>query len=162
MKLGDLTIMGHITLEESLRSHPFLAGLPDSQIQDFTAFATRATFETDEVVIMDGHSSKACYLLVEGSVAVEMATPRLSVCVQVLEPGDMFGWSAFLDHQDTVFRVRARERTTALRLDGTQLAAVCHAHPEVGAELLRRTLRVVAGRVKATESVFAQFCGVKV
>ena len=154
--------MGHNTLEDSLRSHPFLAGLPDRQIHEFAAFATRATFETDEVVIQDRHSSKACYLLLQGSAAVELATPRLSVCVQVLEPGDMFGWSAFLDHQDTVFRVRARERTTAVRLDGTQLTAVCDAHPEVGAELLRRTLRVVAGRVKATESAFAQFCGVKV
>ena len=49
-----------------------------------------------------------------------------------------------------------------LRLDGERLAAACYAQPEMAAELLRRTLRVVAGRVKATEAIFAQFCGVKV
>ena len=153
--------MGDMTLEGSLRTHPFLAGLPESQIRDFASFASKASFAEDELVIEDGQRSKACYLLLEGSVAVELATPRLTVCVQVLMPGDMFGWSAFLEHQDTVFRVRARERTAALCLDGTQLAAVCHSHPELAAELLRRTLRVVAGRVKATEAMFAQFCGIK-
>jgi len=32
----------------------------------------------------------------------------------------------------------------------------------LGAEILRRTLQVVAGRVKATELRFAEMCGVRV
>jgi CRP-like cAMP-binding protein len=155
-------MLGHNTLEDALRTHPFLSRLPENHVAPFAAFAAITTFETDEVVIEDRHSAQACYLLVEGSVAVELATPRLTVCVQTLHSGDMFGWSAFLEHQDTVFRIRAREHTTAIRLDGAKLAEVCNRHPDVAAELLRRTLRVVAGRVKATEAAFAQFCGVKV
>jgi CRP-like cAMP-binding protein len=74
----------------------------------------------------------------------------------------MFGWSALLDDQDTLFQVRARERTTALKLDGARLAALCKKDTALGAEILRRTLRVVAGRVKATELRFAEMCGLKV
>jgi hypothetical protein len=34
--------------------------------------------------------------------------------------------------------------------------------PELGTEILQRTLQVVAGRVKATEVRFAEMCGVRV
>ncbi len=159
---GNSALLGDMTLEHSLRAHPFTFGLPEDQMRELAGLASRAAFAPDEVVIADGQRSKACYLLLDGSVAVELSTPRLTVCVQVVGAGGMFGWSAFLEEQDTLFQVRARERTTVLRLDGERLAAACYAQPEMAAELLRRTLRVVAGRVKATEAIFAQFCGVKV
>jgi CRP-like cAMP-binding protein len=71
-----------------------------------------------------------------------------------------FGWSALLDHQDTLFQVRAREPMTTLCLQGPDLAQLCRTDPELGTEILTRTLRLVAGRVKATEERFAEMCGV--
>jgi CRP-like cAMP-binding protein len=82
--------------------------------------------------------------------------------VQSLGPGTVFGWSALLDRQDTLFQVRAREGTTALQIDGAALKACCFADPALGTELLHRALYVVAGRVKATELRFAEMCGVRV
>ena len=95
-------------------------------------------------------------------MVVELGTPQYVMQVQVLGPGNVFGWSALLDDQDTLFRVRARERTTALQIDGATLRANCATDPTMGAEFLHRILRVVAGRVKATEVRFAEMCGVKV
>jgi len=93
---------------------------------------------------------------------VELRTPRYVVCVEALGPGQAFGWSALLDHQDTLFQVRARERTTAFCLDSEGLRKICHEDPPLGVELLQRTLAVVAGRVKATEVRFAEMCGIRV
>ena len=42
------------------------------------------------------------------------------------------------------------------------LLAIAAADPELGAEFFHRILRVVAGRVKATEIRFAEMCGIKV
>jgi hypothetical protein len=67
-----------------------------------------------------------------------------------------------LERQDTLFQVRARERTTALQLDGGRLKDACFRDPVLGTEVLHRVLHVVAGRVKATEVRFAEMCGVKV
>ncbi len=47
---------------------------------------------------------------------VQLRTPAYVVAVQALGPGDVFGWSALLEEHDTLFEVRAREATTALRL----------------------------------------------
>lgn len=153
--------VGDKTLLAVLRAHAFTSGLSDSQVDALAALAAPATFEENEVVLESGERSTSFYLLVDGSVAVELRTPRFAVCVQAVGPGQVFGWSALLDHQDTVFQVRARERSTALRLDGAKLAAAFQADPGLGMEVLRRTLQVVAGRVKATEVRFAEMCGVK-
>lgn len=153
--------VGDTTLAQVLRAHAFTHGLSESQVAGLAALAAKVTFEENQVILVAGERSTSFYLLVEGSVAVELRTPRYAVCVQALGPGQVFGWSALLDHQDTLFQVRARERTTALRLDGAALAAAFQADSPLGVEILRRTLQVVAGRVKATELRFAEMCGVK-
>jgi len=79
-----------------------------------------------------------------------------------VEAGQAFGWSSLLDRQDTMFQVRAREHTRTLRLEGSVLQTLCRQDPELGVELLHRTLALVAGRVKATEMRFAEMCGVRV
>ncbi len=161
---GFTPLLGHMTLDltQTLRNHAFVQGLAEAQIDSLRALATEVTFEENELVLEEGQRSAYFYLLVSGSVAVELRTPRYVVCVEALGPGQVFGWSALLDHQDTLFQVRARERTTALRFEGSGLKAKCHTEPCLGTEILQRTLQVVAGRVKATEIRFAEMCGIRV
>jgi CRP-like cAMP-binding protein len=154
--------LGDNTLTSAVREHAFLRGLSEAQVDVLTALAGEVAFGENEVVLASGERSTSFYLLTAGSVAVELRAANYSVCVEALGPGQIFGWSALLDHQDTLFQVRARERTTALRLDGAQLNAACRKDPQLGAAILHRTLQVVAGRVKATELRFAEMCGVKI
>src|ERR1035438_5009470 len=96
--------VGHTTLAGVLRAHAFTHGLSDSQVEALAALSAEVTFEENQVVLEVGERSTSFYLLVEGSVAVELRTPRYAVCVQALGPGQVFGWSALLDHQDTLFQ----------------------------------------------------------
>jgi CRP/FNR family transcriptional regulator, cyclic AMP receptor protein len=153
--------MGHMTLEQNIRTHNFAHGLGDEAVATLARLASEVTFEENEVILVDGQRSKAFYLLTSGSVVVELRTPRYVVCVQALGPGHAFGWSALLEDQDTLFQVRARERTNALLLEGSMLKAACRTDRELGNEILQRALQMVAGRVKATEMKFAEMCGVK-
>ena len=147
---------------QALSRHSFVAGLSEAQIATLALIAGEAAFRENEVILKDGERSSAFYLVIDGSVSVELRTARYAVCVLALGPGQVFGWSSLLDHQDTLFQVRAREYTTTLRLDGAALKRLCKAEPELGAEILQRTLQVVAGRVKATEIRFAEMCGIRV
>jgi CRP-like cAMP-binding protein len=147
---------------EELRSHEFTSGLTQDQIASLASMARPVEFEPDELILMDGQRSTAFYLVVSGSVAVELCAPQYTVVVEAVGTGGAFGWSSLLDSHDTLFQVRAREHTTALRLEGHALKELCRADPALGVEILRRTLQVVAGRVKATELRFAEMCGVRV
>jgi len=153
---------GQITLPETIRNHAFTRGLSDAQVAALASIASEVTFEDGEVVLADRERSQAFYLVLKGSVSVELCGSNFSVSVQALGPGQVFGWSALLDDHDTLFQVRAREFTTALRLGGEDLKAACDADPLLGKEILQRALAVVAGRVRATEIRFAEMCGIRV
>jgi CRP-like cAMP-binding protein len=149
-----------MTLEKSLEEHRFTKGLPDRGVAELAALAREETFVQDKVILVTGEQSRSFYLVLSGSVCVEVRAPHFTVTVQVLGPGDAFGWSSLLHHHDTLFQIRAREQTTVIRLDGARLSAVCEANAEFGLALFRRLLGLVAGRVKATESRFGEFCGI--
>lgn len=150
------------TVEEALRKHPFTHGLSAEQVDALASFCSELSFQEDDLVLVAGQRSNAFYLLLSGSVVVEMHTPHFNVCLQAVGPGDAFGWSALLDHHDTLFQVRAREDTSALRLDGASLLAACRSDASLGVEMYRRALDVAAKRVRATEERFAELCGVHV
>lgn len=145
-----------------LRNHAFTRGFSELQIVRLASLSTEVTFRADAVILEGGRRSDFFYLIAQGSVAVELIAPRYSVCVQALGPDEVFGWSALLDRQDTLFQVRAREPVRVLRMDGARLAELCRSDAELGCEFYRRALKVVAGRVAATEERFAEMCGVKV
>ena len=153
---------GQMTLNEALRNHTFTRGLGDAQIATLASMASEVTFEENQVVLVDGERSRAFFLVLTGSVSVELRTPSYVVSVQALGPGQIFGWSALLEDHETLFQVRARENTTALRLEGADLKAACRQDMLLGTEILERALAVVARRVKATEIRFAEMCGVRV
>jgi len=154
--------VGQLTQEETLRNHAFMHGLGDRHIAKLASIATEVAFEVDEVIVVDRQQSRYFYLVTSGSVNVELHTPTFTVSVLALGPGQAFGWSALLDRQDTVFQVRAREHTAALRIAGPDLSQACRDDCELGIEVLLRTLQVAAGRIKATEAKFAEMCGVRI
>jgi CRP-like cAMP-binding protein len=150
-----------LAIETMLRGHTFVRGLSEAQIARLAAVATHVTFDENQIILTDHQQSSAFYFLLSGSVAIELRASRYAVCVQALGPGQVFGWSALLDDQDTLFQVRAREVTAALRVSGEELKALCHLDAPLGTEFLRRTLQVVASRVRATEERFAEMCGIR-
>lgn len=151
-----------MTLEDTLRNHAFVRGLADRHVAKLASLATEFTFEENEVILMDRQQSRNFYLVTSGSVSIELHSPIFTVSVLAVGPGQAFGWSALLEHQETVFQVRARERTTALRLAGPDLTQACREDGELGVEILLRTLQVAAGRIQATEARFAEMCGVRI
>jgi len=154
--------VGDIAHKSPYRTHAFLAGLSEAQVERIQSLGEEVTLPEGELVLDNGQRSTSCFLVLTGSVAVALATPRLTVCIQVVGPGGIFGWSALLHGQDTMFQVRTRERTTALRIEGRDLSECCREDPELGVELLHRVLLVVSERVRATETLFAEWCGVRI
>lgn len=155
-------MLRHFTLHQTLRDHAFLRGLEERHIAKLATLASEVTFEENEVIMMDRQQSQYFYLVISGSVIIELRAPVFTVSVLALGPGKAFGWSAFLEHQETLFQVRAREQTSALRIDGADLVQACRSDSELGVEMLLRTLQVAAGRVQATEARFAEICGVRI
>lgn len=150
-----------MTVNEILKEHRFLAGLSDAQLAKLCRLAREVSFEENELILVTGQQSEHFYLLLSGSVCVEASVRAFTVRVQALGPGDAFGWSSLLDHHDTLFQVRAREHSTALCLNAAELAIAFREDSVLAAEVLRRALKLAAGRIEATEAKLAEFCGMQ-
>jgi CRP-like cAMP-binding protein len=153
-EVGDLT-------QAILHEHSFTHGLPAARIKVLSAIANEIHFQGGEVILTKGEISTGLYMVVQGRLAVELTIGHATVRVKTLTSGDIFGWSVFLDKQETLFQVRAMEDIIALYVSRELLAAACDADPYLAAELLRRTLHVAADRLKATEIALAEMYGVK-
>jgi CRP/FNR family transcriptional regulator, cyclic AMP receptor protein len=157
IEIATLRDLGQMTLEQLLRAHDFAKGLAQSQTASLATLATEVHFDEGQR-LFGGGLSEYLYLLISGSVAVELIAPQLTLTVQVLGPGQVFGWSGVLEDQYSFFQVRARERVSALRIRGSALAQRCRAEGRLASELMLRTLQLAADRVKATEARFAEMC----
>ncbi len=149
-----------MTTDQILTEHRFTNGFSAPEIARLAALAHEETFVPDQIILLAGEQSRNFYLVLSGSVCVQVRAPHYTVAVQALGPGDAFGWSSLLEHHDTLFQILAREQTTAIRMDGAQLSALCEENTGFGLALFRRILALVAGRVKATESRLGEFCGI--
>jgi CRP-like cAMP-binding protein len=139
----------------------FVTGLTESQLRVLDSLGHETGFEDNELIVVAGEDSRMFYLLLTGSAAVETASGFCKVFVQALGPGDAIGWSSLLQGHETLFQVRARERCTALCLEGAALVRLCHMDPQLGVTLLEHALRTVAGRVRGLEARLGEFCGFK-
>jgi CRP-like cAMP-binding protein len=148
-----------MTLERSLKTSRITAGLAEENLAELASLARKVEFQEDQIILLTGQRSTHFYLVLSGSVCVEVRTPVYNVCVQVLGLGEGFGWSSFLGHHDTLFQVRAREACTAACWDAPEISTLCRGNPEFGVDFFHRLLELVAGRVQATESKLAEFCG---
>jgi CRP-like cAMP-binding protein len=154
-------MMGDMPLVQSATKPHFLGGLNEVQLCKLHAISQEISVAEDELILSAREQSKSFYVLKAGHVCIEVVAPHFQVCIQVLGPGEAFGWSALLDHHDTLFQVRACEDCTVICMDGDDLNIVLGNDPELAANLLRRTLALVAGRVQATETRLAELCGVR-
>jgi CRP-like cAMP-binding protein len=151
-----------MTLTDAVKEHSFLTNLSDSQAEKILALACEVRFHENELILTAREQSQYFYLLLEGTVCIEVAARSYAVCIQALGPGQAFGWSSLLEHHDTLFQVRAREECRALRIHADDLAGALRADPALAAEVLRRALNLAAERVMATEERLAELCGVRV
>jgi CRP-like cAMP-binding protein len=147
-------------ISDILKRQPFARGLAEDNLAKLLAFTTAVSFDEDQVIFPAGQPSAHLYLVLTGCVCVEVRTPVYAVCVQVVGPGEAFGWSSLLEQHDTVFQVRALGPTTTLCIEARPLLAACEEDPKFGLELFRRVLELVAGRVRAVEARLAEFCGI--
>jgi CRP-like cAMP-binding protein len=146
-------------IKQALRGTISILGLSEADLAKLTPLAKEVGFEGGDLILLSGERSKAFYVLMSGSAAVEVTGDFYSVCIQALAPGDAFGWSSLLDDQTTLFQVRAREQCSALLLNGPAVTALCHEDPALGVKLLELTLRTVVGRVRGLELRLAEFGG---
>ena len=142
--------MDSVSTIESLRRHPFLEGLEESDLARLEGLASEVRFARDQFIFREGDHSHSFYLLAEGKVALEVAAPGRTIRIATLGPGDELGWSSILSPSRKHFQARSLEAVRAFAFDGRALGEACLQDEGFGCQIFRRVLGVVAERLQAT------------
>ena len=135
---------------ESLRACGFLRDLSEEDLLRFAELARPIEFATDELILREGDIAKDVFVILSGSVAVEICTPGIGCRrIMTLSNGDLLSWSSVLDHARLTATVRAITRTTAVVVNGRQLLTLCEHDPAFGYAFMRRVAQAMGNRLTA-------------
>jgi CRP-like cAMP-binding protein len=104
-----------------------------------------------EFVFRQGDAAQYVYLLVYGSVSLEICAAG-SGCQQILTlgPGELLGWSSMLEQLCYTARARALATTQLVEISVAQLLVICDRDPQFGYRLMRQVAIALAKRLSGT------------
>ena len=138
-----------VSIRRVLEEQRLLAQFPREYVEKLANLATEVEFAKDDVIFLEGDESGSLYLIVSGSVALELTRPGNTLVLQTLGPGDEFGWSSILPDMSKRFRARALGPVRVFAFNGEHLHRACEQDAGFGYALMRRLLKVVARRLEA-------------
>jgi CRP/FNR family cyclic AMP-dependent transcriptional regulator len=142
--------MASPTVITALEHHPFLEGLKPLHLEKLASMAFEVTFEPEQMIFREADPSSFFYLILEGTIALEVRTPVKVIRIQTIGAGEELGWSSLLSQVNKQFQARSLEPVRALAFDGTRLVMSFETDHEFGYFLLRKILQTVADRLQAT------------
>lgn len=134
----------------ALNTHPFMEGMPPKYLEKLSQLAFEITFDADQVIFREGDPSSLFYLILNGKIALEIATPARFLTIQTVGDGEELGWSSLLSVVDKQFRARCIDPVRALAFDGARVIAACEEDHEFGYLVMRKMLAIVAERLRST------------
>jgi CRP-like cAMP-binding protein len=140
-------------IRSTIESQGFARGLLPSDVDFLAQVASYALWAPGETVFREGSRGDSLYLVVEGSVAIEVAVPqRGRVRIATIGPGELFGWSSLFYEKPKTALAAVLTATRAVAFDAARLRAQCESDPEFGFRLTRIVLHLVSDRLKATRA----------
>jgi CRP/FNR family transcriptional regulator, cyclic AMP receptor protein len=134
-----------------LASRPFFQGLDPAFLATLESGVSVVSFAAGAEVVREGSPATAFFLIEEGKVALEIASPdRPRRTILTLGPGDVLGWSWLVAPYRWRLDAHAVKPTVVTAVNATVLRAALEADPAQGYRLLLRLLPIIASRLEST------------
>lgn len=118
--------------------------------------ATKASYQSDEVVFEEGFEGHSMYVVIQGSFEVYRTISGRKVHIADIHSGDHFGEIALIANRPRSASIRAREQSIALRFSKQAIMS----EPNLGIHLFRNMARLMAQRlVHADEEIILHKTG---
>lgn len=137
-------------LDQLLEQHPFFQNMDANLRQIIIGCAANESFAAGTDIFREGQAADKFYLLRHGSVALEIHIPgREPLIVDTIHEGEILGWSWLIPPHRWMLDARAVQLTRAVSLDAKCLRGKMENDHDLGYELYRRFMPVLAKRLLA-------------
>ena len=139
------------SLEPVLQECPFFSGFSEAHLKFIAANARDVQFPERHYIFREGDPANEFYVIRDGLVSVELSIPnRGATTVQTVDKGEILGWSWVSPPYRWHFNARTLLPTHALVWDASWLRAKCNEDHDLGYEMLKRFVDLIATRLDAT------------
>jgi len=142
-----------IGIEEFIRitkNQDVLKDFGPQHLARLAALAEEVNFYRDQIIFHEGEEHGMFYLILDGSLALEIITARHPVLLQTLHAGDAMGWSSLLGSGGAHFEARALTIVRALAFHGAKLRDTCDSDPAFGYRMMKALLSLTSERLDLT------------
>jgi CRP-like cAMP-binding protein len=122
---------------ETLRNIPLFAGLPTARLKLIAYTAEVVRFEPGEVVVRQGDSADAVYIIAEGETEVWLTdVDGHEISLGTMGRNTLFGETAVLCQSRRTASVRAKDRVTTFKISARLFLDLVRQSPEIGMQVM--------------------------
>jgi CRP/FNR family transcriptional regulator, cyclic AMP receptor protein len=134
-----------------LEKHPLFEGLNEDMRSSLAECGENIVFHDGDMIIKEGEEANRFFLLRHGTVAVEVHLPgREPLIIETLAKDEVLGWSWMVQPYRWSFDARAIGLVRAVVLDAIWMREKCEQDPQLGFEIYKRFVPLIATRMNAT------------
>ncbi len=148
-----------MTAKQILRECEVFSGLNDADLEKVLSSVLEKQYQAGTTIFKGGDRAEELLILQEGRVALQMTLPKEDaqmsrrITVDVVSRNDTVGWSAIVEPYIYTFTAVCLQNVTALSISGNKLRWLIQDNPEIGYEVLKGLIKVVASRLYDTMQV---------
>ncbi|MBI2860745.1 MAG: cyclic nucleotide-binding domain-containing protein [Chloroflexi bacterium] len=147
-----------MTAREVLKNCLVFSGLSDAQLDKVLNLTSEKEFEAGACMFQEGDSADELFVIREGKVALQMTLNHdsgmsRSVSVDIATAGDAIGWSALVMPYVFTLRAVCLQKVKALSINGSSLRWLVDDEPDIGCQVMRGLIKLVASRLEDTRRV---------
>ena len=138
---------------ETLRNIPLFAGLPTARLKLIAYTAEIVSFEPGEVIVRQGDSADAVYIITEGEAEVLLTSDEgREIPINTMGRNTLFGEIAVLCQGRRTTTVKAKEHVVTFKISARLFLDLVRTSPEIGIQVMT----VLAQRLERTTHMLQQ------
>lgn len=144
-------------VKQALKGCNVFQELTDAELERIQALAVGREYEAGDVIFQQGDIAEEVFVLQEGKIALQMqlsvAMPQMtkSVTVDIVTNNDLFGWSAIVEPHVYTLTAVCLQMVNVMAINGTRFMALLQADHNIGYEVSKGLMKVVASRLDETQ-----------
>jgi CRP/FNR family transcriptional regulator, cyclic AMP receptor protein len=136
-----------------LKTVAFFDELSDRQLKTVSSIIFERKYEPEELIFEEGQPGAALFLILDGTVAVEMRRKNQTTTLAILERGAFFGEMALLDEAPRSANARSLEQTYTLALYRNDLDHLIQRGPQTACQIYRALAHMVGDRLRSNNQL---------
>lgn len=141
-----------------LKAFQIFRSLEDREVQLIAEYAKEEKIAKDKRIFEEGSLATNLYLLESGKVSLRMTADKVGkqLEIDVLRPGEMFGWSAVAEPYTFTAGAWALEDTTVITLSSDVLRDIFKKNCHIGYLVMKEVTSVISERLKMIRKRFVE------